>query len=418
MTKQGDDSGAPSGDERTVGDRPSHERLAYMTSELPPASKADLFDRLFVVTMSAPIEAGERAVVDYFVSEVSSLLPWCAVGICLVPRGREPSHAAPAQYVASKRPPQRVLLTSASDPTRVFPDFPHERVILVEESGTTLHIASDEAFPPASDLGRVIERATMAIGRSLGLARTHAQARSSADELSQLSAHMIQSEKLASLGQLAAGVVHELHNPLTSIIAYTEYMVRSARTRADGADDLERLARIAESATRLQRFTRDLVTYARPAREEPVNVSLNVVADQALAFCEHVLEGASMIVERHYDVSLPVISGRPEQLTQVFVNLITNAAHASGGRGPGRIVLCTSCTDANVRVEVEDDGPGITPENLRTVFTPFYTTKREGEGSGLGLSIVKNIIEAHDGKVWAETVGGRGGARIVMLFPR
>lgn len=413
MKKRDDDS--PTSHRESMGaDRQSHERIAYAASDLPPASRADLFDRLFVVTMSAPIEAGERAIVDYFAGEIAALIPWCAVGICLVPQKTE--RGAP-QYVAARRPPERILLAIPSDPTRVFPDFPHERVVLVEESGTTLHVASDEAFPATSDLGRVLERGGMAIGRSLALSRTHAQARISADELTQLSRHMIQSEKLASLGQLAAGVVHELHNPLTSIIAYTEYLMRGAHARADGADDAERLARIAESATRLQRFTRDLVTYARPSREAPVRVSLNSVADQALAFCEHVLDNAEMAVDRQYDIALPTISGRPEQLIQVFVNLITNAAHALSGRGgKGLLIIRTKVEKGMVRVEVEDDGTGIPAEHLGSVFAPFFTTKRDGEGSGLGLSIVKNIVDAHEGRVWAESAQGSRGARIVLTF--
>src|SRR5262249_43411216 len=149
-----------------------------------------------------------------------------------------------------------------------------------------------------------------------------------------LEVHAIQADKLASFGQIAAGMVHELNNPLTSIVAYTDYLLRKLVSRGgDGpygaveADDIERLRRISDSANRILRFTRDLVTYARPSSEVPVPVVLHNAIDQAIAFCEHVIDAAKARVVRRYGPNVLTIRGMPEQLAQVFVNLITNACH-------------------------------------------------------------------------------------------
>src|SRR5262249_41261507 len=155
-------------------------------------------------------------------------------------------------------------------PTRLFPGYAHERVIDIEgtSSSTTLHIAADDSVveDERSSIGHVVNRAAIVLARSLALARSHERANAAASELRALNSHMIQAEKLASLGQIAAGVVHELNNPLTSIVAYTDYLLRKSKDD----DDVKRLRRISESAERMLRFTRDLVTYARPSAEVPV----------------------------------------------------------------------------------------------------------------------------------------------------
>jgi C4-dicarboxylate-specific signal transduction histidine kinase len=230
---------------------------------------------------------------------------------------------------------------------------------------------------------------------------------------------MVQAEKLASLGQIAAGVVHELNNPLTSIVAYTDWLTRKqAQTPGGGdPDSLERLRRIGESASRILRFTRDLVTYARPSSEVPVPVSLHTVIEQALAFCEHVLAQHGAQVERRFTEVVPPVRGMHEQLVQVFVNLFTNACHAMPGDG-GELLVRTELTTDSLRllVYVEDNGHGIAGDQLTQIFAPFFTTKVDGRGTGLGLSIVKNIMDNHGAEIRAER-SDNGGARFILAFP-
>jgi signal transduction histidine kinase len=220
---------------------------------------------------------------------------------------------------------------------------------------------------------------------------------------------MIQAEKLASLGQIVAGIVHELNNPLTSILAYADYLSRKRRARGqddDVEDDIERLRRIEEAASRILKFSRDLVAYARPSTEVPGPVSLSEVVGKALGFCEH--EFKHIGVEHHVAEELPPIRGVSGSLIQVFVNLFTNAAHAMSAGGQLRILARLEPNARAVLVDVEDEGQGIEPENVPLIFEPFFTTKTDGRGTGLGLSIVRGIVDMHGGTVAVRSAPGRG----------
>src|SRR6202020_2515777 len=235
-----------------------------------------------------------RAVVD----AIASLLPDSLVGACLVP-----AHGGSQELIrASEVAEERGIL--AADPTRLFPSATYERVVTFEPGGSTLHVAGeDPSFEDEqSQSGVLLTRAAAVARRGLELARMQGRATEQLAEARSLNAHIVQAEKLASLGQIAAGVVHELNNPLTSIVAYTDYLILKAANRAGGADtdEIDRLRRISESAGRMLRFTRDLVSYARPSSETPGLVALHLVIDQAIAFCEHVLAASTVTVERHF----------------------------------------------------------------------------------------------------------------------
>lgn len=232
----------------------------------------------------------------------------------------------------------------------------------------------------------------------------------------QLEDQVSHADRLATLGQLAAGVVHELNNPLTSILVYTEYVLRQAEAR--GADDgeVEKLERVLESAGRIQEFAKDLVTYARTERgvREPIDVTQ--ILDQAVAFCAPVLERGQVRVTRDFEPGLPLLPVVRGQVQQIFVNLITNAAHALGGR-PGRLHLRVGTnTRGFVEIRVEDDGPGVPEAKREEIFRPFVTTKSSGEGTGLGLSIVRTLAERHGGTVSVED-SPLGGAGFVLALP-
>ncbi len=234
-------------------------------------------------------------------------------------------------------------------------------------------------------------------------------------EVRQLEEQVIQAEKLATLGQLAAGVVHELNNPLTGITVYGEFLLRKAEREGRDPAEVEKLRRIVEAAERILRFTRDLVTYARPSSGEPQRLSIHDVLDQAVVFCEHVLRSAGVEVERDYAGSLPPVAGVRDQLGQVFVNLVTNACHAMP-RG-GRITLRTDAPEPGVvRVQVCDEGEGIAPEHLSRIFEPFFSTKSRDRGTGLGLSIVRNIVVQHGGEIEVHSQPGQG-TTFELRFP-
>jgi len=234
-------------------------------------------------------------------------------------------------------------------------------------------------------------------------------------EVHELEGQVIHVEKLATLGQLAAGIVHEINNPLTSISVYSEYLLNKlTRTGAEPAD-LKRVERIMRSADRIVSFTRNLLSYARPSKEEANPVALNEIVEEAIGFCEHLIREAQVTVVREYGDDLPKVIAVPGQLHQVFVNLITNAcnaAHEEGGHV--RVSTCLHGHD-RIQIEIEDDGVGIRAAELERVFEPFFSTRRKGTGTGLGLSIVKNIIEDHQGTIEIRSEVARGTTVLVTL---
>ena len=382
--------------------------------------EAAWLDRLVVAACEMPAAEGEPAVVEFLVRKLGEIFPDCGVGACFVPTPASTTlpEGHPAEQRIFKYVPEDAEERGVGmDPTRLFPGFRYERVVDVEEGLTTLHLASDDPQiqNDASAMMHVVRRTAHAMGRGLGFARVHSRATSDATELRALSSHMMQAEKLASLGQLAAGVVHELNNPLTSIVAYTDWLIRKQGPAGD-PDSLERLRRIGESSSRILRFTRDLVAYARPSSEVPVPVAIHNVIEQALAFCEHVIAEHEAHVERLFADALPAVRGMPEQLAQVFVTLFTNACHAMPQAGGRLSVSTTVSPGGQVVVFVEDNGHGIASEHLGSIFTPFFTTKGDGRGTGLGLSIVRNIMDNHGAEIRAERTA-TGGARFVLLFP-
>jgi PAS domain S-box-containing protein len=227
----------------------------------------------------------------------------------------------------------------------------------------------------------------------------------------QLEQRVIQAEKLASLGQLAASVAHEINNPMTAVVTYADVLLQRARMAGNTAD-AEKLRKILESGNRILRFTRDLTSYARPAKERPEQVQLNVLLDRAVGYCEHVVAQSKVSVVRDYG-ELPPLSAVRANLEQVFVNLLTNACHAM--QAGGQISLRTRREGREAVVWVQDTGSGIDPSHLSRIFEPFFTTKTEGKGTGLGLSIVQRIVEKHGGQLSVESQLGLGTTFMVRL---
>ncbi len=234
-------------------------------------------------------------------------------------------------------------------------------------------------------------------------------------EVRDLQKQVIHTEKLATLGQIAAGVAHELNNPLTSITVYTNYLLKKLGGRVEDGDEAK-LARILEAAERIQSFTKDLVTYARPSGEEPVLIQIGDLLERSLSFCEH------LVGEHHADVSIDVeddlrpIYGIRGQLEQVCVNLLTNSCHSLPPEGGNIIMSARPCGDDMVEIRFSDNGCGIPGPHLDQIFEPFFTTKDHGEGTGLGLSIVRNIINNHDGQITASSEVGQGTSFTINLY--
>ncbi len=238
-----------------------------------------------------------------------------------------------------------------------------------------------------------------------------------------LQGQVIHAEKLATLGQIAAGVAHEINNPLTSIQVCADAVARKAKLAIEGrvtnsfeASDIDRLAKITEGAERIRRFAKDLVSYARPSGAENQPFMLNDLVEHALSFCEHVLDEAHAEVERDMHADLPPLTAIRDQILQVAINLITNAAQALPKEGGQVRVRTWRRGNASVGLAVSDTGKGIKEADRPHVFEPFFTTKPAGRGTGLGLSIVRNIVFSHGGQITFQTRQG-GGTTFVVTLP-
>lgn len=220
-------------------------------------------------------------------------------------------------------------------------------------------------------------------------------------------------QKLAETGRLAAGIVHELNNPLTAVSTYAEALLSKLSLSGQDPADLEKLRRIRDAAHRIQRFGRDLIAYARPPQDQPEPVALEEVLRHAAHVCEPTLKAAGAHVELRFD-EVPPVWGVRGSLLQVFVNLIVNAAHALEPEG-GAVTLELAAAGDHVAARVRDDGPGMTPEVRRRALEPFFTTKTDGKGSGLGLSIVQGIVSRHGGAISIESAPGQGTTVTIMV---
>ena len=236
-----------------------------------------------------------------------------------------------------------------------------------------------------------------------------------------LQQQVVRAERLATLGELAAGVVHELNNPLTSITVYAEYLVRKLESQGAEVSDLEKLRRIGASAQRILRFSRDLVQYARPSGRDLEPVDLAGVVRQSVSICEHLVDRGGIDLNIEVDPELPTIRAVAGQLEQVLINLITNAVHAVESRESpsdgGRVVVRAQIeSPSTVLLEVADSGPGVADDDRDRIFEPFFTTKPDGKGTGLGLPIVRGIIEQHGGEIGVHR-SDLGGAAFRVILP-
>ena len=298
------------------------------------------------------------------------------------------------------RCPDRLSQVGELGAARLFPEHDGERTVAIPgEEGATLHVAgSDPERLSNAPIQLFLDRLAQVLGAVI---RAHrALHRAPSIEVHHLQDQVIQLEKLASLGQMVAGIVHEINNPLTSIVAYSDYLRKKGERSGADVDDVVRLQRINEAAERIQRFTRDLTEYSRPRKVDPASVPIHDIIDRALGFCEHELDQTGVVVERNFGEIHPV-RGVAGQLTQVFVNLFTNAAHAMREQGGLLTISPSMLTPDEVEVVITDDGHGIDQETLPRIFDPFFTTKVEGRGTGLGLSIVRSIVVNHGGRILA-----------------
>ena len=226
------------------------------------------------------------------------------------------------------------------------------------------------------------------------------------ETLKETQEQLVQKEKLASVGQLAAGVAHEINNPLGSVLLYADILRKE--TPEDDAQQQEDLEMIIREATRCKTIVNDLLNFSRQNEVMAQETDLNELLEELAAEVSRQDLYEQVKIMSELDPSLPSIQADPLQLRQVFVNLMNNAAEAMPEGGKLTLRTRQGPSTGFVTVEVEDTGVGIAEENMKRIFTPFFTTKPIGKGTGLGLAIIYGIVKMHRGQIGVQSEAGKG----------
>ena len=294
---------------------------------------------------------------------------------------------------------------------------PVERIL---EAAEALQGSAPGHLPLLGDSGHGLDQAALAFERAAAaLIEERARLAAKVDEMTRVNraladarASLFRSEKLATVGRLAAGVAHEVGNPLGAISGYAE-VARSRLPVGVDPELREALDRIAAAADRIDHTVRGLLDFSRPAPLElrAVSVAAALEAAMDLARVQPLFRGVEVVVELPLD--LPPVLADERQLCQVFLNLLLNAGDAMEGRG--RVEVGGRVESGTLEITMVDSGPGIAPQDLARLFDPFFTTKDPGAGSGLGLAISHSIIESFGGSIDAANSSGGGAVFALRL---
>jgi signal transduction histidine kinase len=265
-----------------------------------------------------------------------------------------------------------------------------------------------------------LERAVQ--NRTADLAKKNRELAETLDKLTQAQAQLVRSEKLASIGQLVAGIAHEINNPVNAIVntvgpleeAITELDAQDSAARLEAARDIREMVRVVQrGAQRTKAIVQALHNYSRTDDESVVEFDIDRTIDDSLELLRHLLKQHVTVDKRYGHAGR--VRGHAGQIGQVFMNLLTNAAQAVAGRGNAMIAIESSGDAERVVIKISDNGSGIPGHVLPRIWDPFFTTKDVGEGTGLGLSIVHELVERHGGSIEVDTELGRGTSFTVTL---
>ncbi len=285
-----------------------------------------------------------------------------------------------------------------------IPNCPHKKTVRTKKPATA------ELFEPR--LGIHLETATSPIFNERGEVVASVHVARDITERKKMEEQLIVTDRLASIGELSSGIAHELNNPLTSVIGFSELLLDK-----DVPDDVkEDLKIINREAQRTARIVKNLLTFARKHPQEKESLDINSIIEKVLELRAYEQKVSNIEVNTRFASDLPEITADGFQLQQVFLNIIINDEHFMiEAHGRGTLTITTERVGDSIRAIFADDGPGITKENLRHLFDPFFTTKEVGKGTGLGLSICHGIITEHGGRIYAKSESGKGATFIVEL---
>lgn len=267
---------------------------------------------------------------------------------------------------------------------------------------TSLPGGDDDPFLPEerSLLENVARQLSLFITREEGVARRAV-----------LEEQLRHADRLATIGQLAAGVAHEMNEPLSSILGFAQLALKAPAVPQQVAEDLRE---IVDSSLRAREIVKKLLLFARQTPPKKTRINLNEIVEDALFLLEAGCEKQGIHLVRRLAADPPIVEADPIQIRQVLVNLTVNAIQAIAGEGT--VTIETQAQAPNVVLAVTDTGHGMSPETLGKIFSPFFTTKDVGEGTGLGLAVVHGIVTSHGGTIDVESRVGQG-TRFVVRLP-
>jgi len=219
-------------------------------------------------------------------------------------------------------------------------------------------------------------------------------------------------DRLASVGEMASGIAHEINNPLTGVVGFSELLM----TKDLPEDIREDVGIICDGSQRVAGIVKRLLTFARQHKPERTYTDINEIIESTLALRKYSLETGNIEVSTSLDAELPWTMADAGQLQQVFMNIIVNAeTEMKQAHGRGKLTIKAEQAGNTIRLSFKDDGPGIARENISKVFNPFFTTREVGEGTGLGLSLSHGIITEHKGALYVKSTPGKGATFIIEL---
>jgi len=286
-----------------------------------------------------------------------------------------------------------------------------------------IHHGSQEFDELADSFNRMRDRLRAALAELNELAQNlETKVAERTGQLKVAQQRLMQTDRLASLGQLAASVAHEINNPVSGVLNLSMLL---QRIMGDGgippgreAEFRKYLGQISSETARVGRIVSDLLSFSRRSKPQRTAADLNKLIGTTVALVGHKLKLIEAKAVLDLEPDLPAVECDPSQMQQVVLNLVLNAAEAMQTKGGGTVAVRTRFLrrDETVELEVQDDGEGIPPEIIEKIFNPFFTTKADGKGVGLGLAVLYGIIKAHDGEVEVQSTPGVG-TRFVVTLP-
>ena len=238
------------------------------------------------------------------------------------------------------------------------------------------------------------------VGRELSLFIRRATVE---EDKQKLKAQLQHAERLAFVGELSAGIAHELNEPLGKILGFSQLLKKGGELNFQQEEDIER---IIKASLYTREIIKKLMIFSRQMPQQIVPVNLNTIVSSTLYFIDVRFQSQGINIVERLDPGLPLIQADSVQMSQVLVNLITNAIHALPEGG--QVTVSTRQKDNTVILAVKDTGTGMAPAVRRKIFEPFFTTKPVGQGTGLGLSVVQGIVDSHDGSIHVTSTKGKG----------